>query len=247
MQEGRDQMGFHCTYGLHVEIVDDGYLVLAPARTELLHLTGAESDAFALARSGCNTVPDELTGTMAGLIELGIVETDTWTRRRVLQLGGAAAAAAVAVIALPEVAAAGSPPGGGTSTSTTTTTLPTAIARDLYIADTGNGRVVKIDAATGTQSDVPNNADTPYAVAVGGDGNIYVADYANYRVIKIAADTGDQTYLFTASDQPNGVAVDGDGIVYIACPGSGVLKQAGLGNWTSVGTGLSGPRGVAVG
>lgn len=55
---------------------------------------------------------------MAGLVELGLVRTDVWSRRRVLQLGGAASAATVAVIALPGIAAAAS------STTSTTSSAP---------------------------------------------------------------------------------------------------------------------------
>lgn len=57
---------------------------------------------------------------MAALVELRLVTTDAWSRRKVHQLGGAAAAASIAIIALPSVAAAasGSGDGGGGTTST---------------------------------------------------------------------------------------------------------------------------------
>lgn len=103
-------MAFSVVDGLHVEEVDDGFLVLVPDRTEVVHLRGPEADAFGLARDRVDVVPPVLERPMAGLIELGIARSDTWSRRRAIQLGGAAAAAAVAVIALPGVAAADSPP-----------------------------------------------------------------------------------------------------------------------------------------
>lgn len=111
-------MAFSLTDGLHVEAVDDGFLVLVPGRGEAAHLEGPDAEAFRLARDGVDIVPESSERSMAGLIELGIVRTDTWSRRRVIQLGGAAAAAAVAVFALPSVAAAVS--GGGTVPPPTT-------------------------------------------------------------------------------------------------------------------------------
>lgn len=114
-------MHFVRTPGLQVEEVSDGYLVLMSDRSEVLHLTGDEVDAFDLAGSGCDDVPEQLATSMAALVQLGLVTTDSWSRRKVLQLGGAAAAASVAIIALPSVAAAASGPGGGGGT----TTLPT--------------------------------------------------------------------------------------------------------------------------
>lgn len=109
-------MSFTVRSGSQVEKLDDAVLVYVPGRQDVFHLTGRQAQAFALAEAGASTVPDHLATEMAGLVELGVVETDAWSRRRVLQLGGAAAATTVAVVALPGVAAA----------SSTTTTLPPA-------------------------------------------------------------------------------------------------------------------------
>lgn len=117
-------MGFSVRRDAQVEQVDAGFLVWRPGRHEVVHLTGPEAEAFALARRGSAEVPASLTAAMAGLVTLGVVETDVWSRRRVLQLGGAAAAATVAVVALPGIAAAGSPPDGPTTTGGSTTTVP---------------------------------------------------------------------------------------------------------------------------
>lgn len=102
-------MKFEVVTDLHVEALDGDYLVLAPGREQALVLKGTDAEAFGLARRGIDVVPTHLEMAMAGLVELGLVATDAWSRRRVIQLGGAAAAAAVAVVALPGVAAAASP------------------------------------------------------------------------------------------------------------------------------------------
>jgi hypothetical protein len=114
-------MKFNVVADLHVEAVDGDRLVMVPGRDHVLHLKGADAEAFELARGGVDVVPAHLESAMAGLVELGVVETDAWSRRRVIQLGGAAAAAAVAIVALPSVAAAGSPP----TTVSQTTAGPT--------------------------------------------------------------------------------------------------------------------------
>lgn len=95
---------------LHVEALGSDCLVLVPGQDQVLHLKGADAEAFVLARQGIDVVPAHLVTAMAGLVELGLVTTDAWSRRRVLQLGGAAAAAGVAMVALPSVASAASPP-----------------------------------------------------------------------------------------------------------------------------------------
>lgn len=129
---GETLVNFTARIDLQVEALDDGFMVLIPEQGEVVHLEGRDAEAFALARGGTDEVPDPLTGPMAGLVELGLVATSAWDRRRVLQLGGATAAAAIAVIALPSVAAAASHPG-------TTTQPPTKTLDIAYLVVGGGG------------------------------------------------------------------------------------------------------------
>ncbi|MBS1848440.1 MAG: hypothetical protein JST73_09205 [Actinobacteria bacterium] len=105
-------------------------MVLIPGADQVLRLTGEQTEAFDAARAGVNEVADHLAAAMAGRVELGVVTTDTWSRRRIIQLGGAAAAR-VTVIALPSIAAASSGSGGTTLPGTTSTTgrKPTYVHR----------------------------------------------------------------------------------------------------------------------
>ncbi|HET8931259.1 MAG TPA: hypothetical protein VFN21_11425 [Acidimicrobiales bacterium] len=111
-------MPYQWTTGLHVERIDDGYLVLVPDAEQILHLTDELADTFESVQAGpgpgavCTGSPTAL----AALVDLDVIQADGWTRRRALQAGAAAAAAGVAVIALPSVAAAAS---AGTTTPTT--------------------------------------------------------------------------------------------------------------------------------
>ena len=72
---------------------------------------------------------------------------------------------------------------------------------EIYISDTGNGRIRKIDPLMGTISTIAGNGETgyggdmgsaleaqfwsPYGIAVDSAGNVYVADYLNHRVRRI--------------------------------------------------------------
>lgn len=119
-------MGFAVRPDLRVESVGAGLMVLVPGQDKVLHLKGRQVEAFALARAGATDVPDHLVTEMAGLVELGVVETTSWSRRQVLRAGGVAAAAGVAVVALPSIAAASSPTTTAGTTSTTSPTTTTA-------------------------------------------------------------------------------------------------------------------------
>ncbi len=110
-------MGFTVRHDLTVEELDNGFMVLPSGATHVMHLQGDQAEAFALAQHGADIVPAHLETAMAGLIEAGIVDTNTWSRRRIIQVGGVAAAASIAMVALPSVAAASSTPGGPTTGS----------------------------------------------------------------------------------------------------------------------------------
>ena len=128
--------------------------------------------------------------------------------------------------------------------------FPTGVAVDgagnLYIADTSNQRIRKVDstgtiitiAGTGTSGFSGDGGDAvqaqfnfPYGVAVDSAGNLYIADSSNQRIRKIdstgtittMAGTGTSGFSGDGGDAvqaqlnyPNGVAVDSAGNLYIA-------------------------------
>jgi serine/threonine-protein kinase len=60
-------------------------------------------------------------------------------------------------------------------------------AGDVYVADSGNNRVVKLAAGASTQSVLPfAGLNIPNGVAVDSAGAVYVTDNNN-RVVKLAA------------------------------------------------------------
>ena len=125
-------------------------------------------------------------------------------------------------------------------------------AGNLYIIDSGNQRIRKVDAA-GMISTAAGPGDAgdggaavqaqlryPLGVAADGAGNLYIADSSNHRVRKVdaagvittAAGTGERGYGGDGGaaeqaqlDSPAGVAVDGAGNLYIADSGNNRVRR----------------------
>jgi len=122
-------------------------------------------------------------------------------------------------------------------------------AGDVFIADTGNNRVVEVPAGGGAQTTVPAiGLNDPPGVGVDGAGDVFIADPNNNQVVEVPAGGGAQTTVGSGLYYPFGVAVDGAGDVFIAdTDNSRVVKvPAGGGAQTTVGSGLNHPFGVAV-
>ncbi|MDP9442396.1 MAG: right-handed parallel beta-helix repeat-containing protein [Actinomycetota bacterium] len=152
---------------------------------------------------------------------------------------------------------------------------------NVYIADTGNDRVRKVDASgtittvAGTGGDgysgdggpaTAAELSSPYGVAVDSAGNLYIADTINHRIRKVdasgtittVAGTGDHGYSGDGGPAtqaqlrlPRGVAVDNSRNLYIADTlNSRVRKVDASGTITTVaGTGdygYSGDGGRAI-
>ena len=118
-------------------------------------------------------------------------------------------------------------------------------AGNLYVADYGNNRVLRIAVATGLTTTVAGNGvfgfagdggpatlaslARPYGLAVDGSGNLLISDNGNDRVRRVSASTGviatvagggtgdDGRPAVEASlSRPDGIALDGAGNLYIA-------------------------------
>ena len=163
---------------------------------------------------------------------------------------------------------------GGSATAAEMSDSPALAIDDagnLYIADTGNNVIRKVDAATGVITTIagngtasPSELNTPVGVAVDAVGNVFISDTNNgyVRELKAAtstiinlAGTGGSTSNPLAS--PAGMAVDLAGNLYFADPGLGRIDKidartlamsTAAGNpLTTVAEGFSGDGGPAVG
>jgi sugar lactone lactonase YvrE len=102
---------------------------------------------------------------------------------------------------------------------------------NLYIADTGNNRIQKVDTA-GVVTTVPGTFNQPWSIAISSkDGSLYIADFGSNRIIKIdplgvettvagtgtASYTGDGQAATSATlNSPSSVAIDPADNLYIA-------------------------------
>ena len=130
-------------------------------------------------------------------------------------------------------------------------------AGDIYIADTFNNVIRKVDSATGTISTVAGdgffgfggdggpainaNMDIPYDVSVDSEGGLYIADTGNDRIRKVdpfteiistiagdgsrglAGDGGPAT--LASLNGPQGVLLDSDGNIYIVDSFNNVVRK----------------------
>ena len=145
---------------------------------------------------------------------------------------------------------------------------------NVYVADTGNDRIRKIDASGNASTVAGDGAegysgdggsatdaslDGPLGVSTDAEGNIYIADTGNNRIRRIDATTGEITTVAgdgsqgfsgdgagatdASLDAPSSVLVDKDGNILVADRGNRRIRKidASTGEISTVaGTGASG-------
>jgi len=89
----------------------------------------------------------------------------------------------------------------------------------IYIADTNNDRVVRIDDMTGagwtslgTVGTGVGNLDNPKAISLDSQGRIYIVDSNNYRIVRISDMVGSNWTSYGVNNTPeggNGASCDG--------------------------------------
>ena len=144
----------------------------------------------------------------------------------------------------------------------------TAVAVDgggnVYIADTGNNRVIEELYFSGTTYNQPvswqivvagTGLSGPAGVAVDSSGDVYIADTGNNRVLRETPAAGgtftQSVVVSTGLSGPTGLAVDDIGNLYISDTGNKrVLKETVSGSsYTQsvvLSTGLGSPQGLAL-
>jgi sugar lactone lactonase YvrE len=128
---------------------------------------------------------------------------------------------------------------------------------NLFVADTGNNRVVELSSAGGgfgTPVSVLNGLSGPMGVAADWNGSVYVSDTGNHRILKLsisAEGLQPATTIASGLSEPAGLAVDTAGNVFVADAGNNTVVEIGWssGNYGApvvVGSGFNAPRSVAV-
>jgi len=109
-------------------------------------------------------------------------------------------------------------------------------AGNVYVADTGNARVLKLPARSNTQVTLPfTGLFDPDGVAVDTAGNVYVTDFGNNSVLKLPAGSNTPVKLpFADLTAPTGVAVDTAGNVYVLDNGHDLALRLPAGSNTPV-------------
>ncbi|MFZ0666146.1 MAG: hypothetical protein WAM97_10350 [Acidimicrobiales bacterium] len=71
---------------------------------------------------------------------------------------------------------------------------------DLFIADTGNNRVVEVPPGGGSETTVGSGLSAPQGVAVDKKGDVFIADTGHNQVVEVPAGGGAQTTVGGAAD-----------------------------------------------
>src|SRR5882724_1838580 len=105
--------------------------------------------------------------------------------------------------------------------------MAVALDKTLYVADTGNNRVLKI-APDGSQSTVNFGSlrpalSNPVGVALDGNGNLYVTETTANRLIKLPEGAENGLSIITGLNQPTAVAADVNGNLAIVNTGNGTI------------------------
>lgn len=116
--------------------------------------------------------------------------------------------------------------------------FPSALAIDgngnLFIADSGNGVVRRVDSAGKISTFAGNRNNSPYAIAVDGANNVYVS-YSDVFGLTKYSPGGTPTELAPAVFPQEAIAVDAAGNIY-AFTGAELVKIAPDGNTMAIGT-----------
>jgi YVTN family beta-propeller protein len=162
-----------------------------------------------------------------------------------------------------------------------TLSQPTRLAVDaagnLYISDSGNARVRRVDAATGNIATIAGNGSrvasgdggqataagmSPFGIAVDASGNLFIADDANRVIRKVTASTGtittfagtvgvigtdDGTGAAASFNLPKGIAADSSGNLFVSDFGSHSIRKITAAGVVTTVAGLPGSAGAVDG
>jgi len=198
----------------------------APATTSITWVAGQLPAGLALSATG------QLSGTLnasipGGVYDVRVVATEKvvtkWRGRRIVAYAAADFATRIS-IAGPSVTVSDQTVIG--SGFDTPSGVAVGSSGHVFVADTGNSRVVKMDVDGSNRTVIGSGFAGPYGVAVDSSGHVFVADTDNSRVVKMDADGSNQTAFESGFFYPYGVGADSSGHVFVAGNGRVVTLDA---------------------
>jgi large repetitive protein len=117
---------------------------------------------------------------------------------------------------------------------------------NVFIADTGNNRVVEVPVGGGAEFEVGSGLNGPIQVSLNSFNDLFIADLGTDQVLEEVG--GFQFSLGSGLSSPRGVVMDSFGNLYIADSGNNRVLEIPAGSSTehTVGSGFSFPGGLAV-
>jgi Bacterial Ig-like domain (group 3)/NHL repeat len=138
---------------------------------------------------------------------------------------------------------------GGSITLSAPAAIVLDAAGDCFISDTGNSRIVEVNAqgvaSVLTITGLSPALAAPAGIAIDGSGNLYIADMGNSRVVEVTpAGVGSVVSMGSVTlSSPKGIALDPSGDIFVADTGnSRVVEVTAGGSAAALSiTGLSSP------
>jgi streptogramin lyase len=132
---------------------------------------------------------------------------------------------------------------------------------NIYIADTGNNSIRKINSETGFSENIKTDIElsNPYGITVGNDGTIYISDSYADRIMAINPEGHCEVIAGNVNgfsdgvgkeakfSLPQGIQLDGEGNLIVADSKNNAIRKIDKQfNVTTVATGFLSPYGVAI-
>lgn len=121
---------------------------------------------------------------------------------------------------------------------------------DVYIADTGNNRIVKLNVQAQTIKIISTGGDiaAPYSLATDDKNILYVSNIINNKILQINLTNNSVGDLgITGLNQPKGILLDNELNLYIADTKNNLVrKRTNAGVITTIASGLNDPTTLAI-
>ena len=118
---------------------------------------------------------------------------------------------------------AGAADGSGAAASFNAPGGITTDGTDLYLSDTGNNMIRKINIATGSVSTLASGLSLPYGITTDGT-TLFVADAGSSSVVKVSIASGALSTWVSGLDFPTGITTDGK-TLFVADSGANSVKS----------------------